>query len=417
MALSSILQKIQQKGIIKHQPPPKPSHDLASLALSIGPSNGGAERPIDPVVARLKAARKAEREMQEKLMREKKGLGPKKNTTSSTAKKSTVPSRDSSTRSISRSNIKQKGLRTGPSGPQNNKHLPPRQEPKPKMPKMSFAELMQKASSIDQSKLSILLEVGKSNDSNLVKSAGGSGSSSTSQKKLPADNSPSLGKISHSTQSSSKKNIHGTSHQSSSEPSKTKIYGSSQRSIHDSRSSNDRQKSSNGVMAQKKNGTGTMGTHAEPQVIQRAPLPIRKPSSQLQAKLKQIGRIKSSDHGYKQVLRDKDGKQRHEYNNDDDEDEEEYDDDLDSFIASDEEIEELGPDYDRDEIWSMFNRGRKRTYYNHDDYDSDDMEATGAEILAEEARSKISAMEEDRREQAEEERLAAIKRARKMRNR
>ncbi|GMG45345.1 unnamed protein product [Ambrosiozyma monospora] len=42
--------------------------------------------------------------------------------------------------------------------------------------------------------------------------------------------------------------------------------------------------------------------------------------------------------------------------------------------------------YDRDAIWSIFNRGRKRNYYDDYDDDDDDMEATGGEILEDEER-------------------------------
>lgn len=122
----------------------------------------------------------------------------------------------------------------------------------------------------------------------------------------------------------------------------------------------------------------------------RAPLPSRKPLEKLQQKLKRPDRT-----GYN----------------------EESEDDWSSFIASDEEEQvSHSQDYDRDEIWSMFNKGRKRLYYDrYDDEDSDDMEATGAEILEEEMRSKRRAVEEDKRELMEEQRLAALKQARKKR--
>ena len=90
------------------------------------------------------------------------------------------------------------------------------------------------------------------------------------------------------------------------------------------------------------------------------------------------------------------------------------DSDLDSFIASDEEEEQAEPDYDRDEIWAMFNRGKSRAYYDKfNDDDSDDMEATGAEIFEEEQRSKRRAALEDKKEMEEEQRRAELKRRRK----
>lgn len=118
----------------------------------------------------------------------------------------------------------------------------------------------------------------------------------------------------------------------------------------------------------------------------RQPLPTRKPSSKLEQRLK--------------------SKKQQEL-----EDEEE-----DDWIVSDEEeqshIQDAG--YDRDEIWAMFNKGKKRSYYDrYNDYDSeDDMEATGAEILEEEMRSRRRAEMEDRKEMEEEKRLAELKRKR-----
>lgn len=139
-----------------------------------------------------------------------------------------------------------------------------------------------------------------------------------------------------------------------------------------------------------------------PQTKARAPIPIRKPSSVLEQKLKsKSGPTKQSS-------------SRYQYDNDEYGDDEE----LDGFVVSDEEEQNQyeEADYDRDEIWAMFNKGRKRSYYDrYDDYDSDDMEATGAEILDEEFRSRRTAELEDKREALEEQRLAAAKRARKNR--
>jgi protein SPT2 len=56
--------------------------------------------------------------------------------------------------------------------------------------------------------------------------------------------------------------------------------------------------------------------------------------------------------------------------------------------------------YSKDEIWEIFNRGKKRSYYDrYDDYDSDDMEATGTEILEDEERTLKQAKLDDLREQ------------------
>lgn len=123
-----------------------------------------------------------------------------------------------------------------------------------------------------------------------------------------------------------------------------------------------------------------------------APLPIRKPSASLSQKL-------SSRSGQKRPPRvgGRAGAAS---------------DSEDSFIASDDDEEHAAADYDRDEIWAIFNRGKKRQRFE-DDYDSDDMEATGAEILEEEMRSRRRAELEDRREWEEEQRRAAEKRKRK----
>lgn len=109
-----------------------------------------------------------------------------------------------------------------------------------------------------------------------------------------------------------------------------------------------------------------------------------------------------------------------------------YDDDddesLDDFIVDDEEEEqddygrggrhagrrEEDPGYDKDEIWQMFNRGRRRSdFVNVDDDSSSDMEATGAELYREEQRSLRVAREEDEAEERELKRLAREKLERK----
>lgn len=93
------------------------------------------------------------------------------------------------------------------------------------------------------------------------------------------------------------------------------------------------------------------------------------------------------------------------------------DDDLDDFIVDDEDDDRATKEnrhraaikrdgYDRDEIWSIFNRGRKRRRdYGYDSYedmdeDDDDMEATGAEVLDEEERTLRQAKLDDRKEAA-----------------
>lgn len=85
-------------------------------------------------------------------------------------------------------------------------------------------------------------------------------------------------------------------------------------------------------------------------------------------------------------------------------------DDMDDFIDNDEEEE---PSY-RDEIWKMFNRGRSRSDFV-DEFSDDDMEATGADVFAEEMRSARQARREDQEEEARLQRLAAEKAQRKAR--
>ncbi|KAH3665733.1 hypothetical protein OGAPHI_003921 [Ogataea philodendri] len=71
----------------------------------------------------------------------------------------------------------------------------------------------------------------------------------------------------------------------------------------------------------------------------------------------------------------------------------EYD-DLDDFVVDD--VRERSRDYNSDEIWGLFNRGKKRQYQ---DYDDDDMEATGADIFEEEERALRQARLDDKREE------------------
>lgn len=124
---------------------------------------------------------------------------------------------------------------------------------------------------------------------------------------------------------------------------------------------------------------------------------------------------------------------------------EEYDEDMDDFIVDDEEEgyievddydEEDGadgyysnsrgrsrgsggrrrsadPGYDRDEIWSMFNRGKRRVDYIEDEDDLSDMEATGADLFKEELRSSRVARQEDDAEERRLKKLAMEKAKRK----
>lgn len=105
----------------------------------------------------------------------------------------------------------------------------------------------------------------------------------------------------------------------------------------------------------------------------------------------------------------------------------EDDESLDDFIVDDEEEDDYGRDsrsrryededegYDRDEIWKMFNRGKRRADFVIDNDDDSDMEATGAELFREEQRSLRVAREEDEAEERELKRRAEEKKRRKLR--
>lgn len=82
----------------------------------------------------------------------------------------------------------------------------------------------------------------------------------------------------------------------------------------------------------------------------------------------------------------------------------EYESDLDDFIEDDTselyDIVSRGDGhYDRDEIWALFNRGKRRSDLMFDDYDDDDMEANEMEILEEEEKAGKMARLEDKREE------------------
>ncbi|KAL3233553.1 Protein SPT2 [Nakaseomyces bracarensis] len=99
------------------------------------------------------------------------------------------------------------------------------------------------------------------------------------------------------------------------------------------------------------------------------------------------------------------------------------DDDMDDFIEDDEEEDyrqTRDPGYDRDEIWAMFNKGRKRSYadyYEDEDEDEfDAMEANEMEILQEEEEATRMARLEDKREEAWLKKHEAEKRKKKLKS-
>lgn len=342
MSLSNILEHVKRKGQIL-QKTSQSERSLAGantnspepLSKDLYKYNNGGTRPVDPVVARLKAARKLENEKKEQEAREKKGLGPKK------PKATTKSSTSNGSRSKNGTTKNNVGFSSGTA---INQSPSPSKKP---VKKMNFNDLMKKASKIDQSKLSVSIKPkAKSPDAHPtarkykpVSRASSAPIESNRKTPRPKENKPTASKLSFA---------HET------KPFKT-----------------------------------------------TAPLPIRKPSSKLEEKLKHSGKKRSDNSRY----------ENSRVHGDYDEDE-----DSESFIVSDEdEIEESAPDYDRDEIWAIFNKGKKRAYYDrYDDDSGDDMEATGAEIWEEEMKSKRRAELEDRRELEEQQRLAALKKARKM---
>ncbi|CAH6718395.1 protein Spt2p [[Candida] jaroonii] len=284
--------------------------------------DNGERRIIDPVVAKLKEARRLEKEKKEKELREKKGLAPKSKPKPKL--KSTIPMRTSGN-----SNLPKKDKSKSKSPVKDVKSVA---QPRRPVTKMNFNDLMKKATSIDQSKLTISFKSKSKSPENT--------STSTRDKYKPKSSSDRSSKV-----------------QNSKPPLRKPMRPESN------------------------------STKVDIPAKLTAPIPTRKPSEKLAAKLKQKQESKQ---------------------------EEDFESDMDSFIASDEEDYQKDVGYDRDEIWKMFNKGKSRSDFRYDDYDSDDMEATGAEIFDEELRSKRRAELEDRRELEEEQRRAEMKRQRKM---
>ncbi|KAL7662417.1 SPT2 chromatin protein [[Candida] zeylanoides] len=342
MSLSNILEQVRRKGQVPTDaarradgaaPPPARAAAASPAAQSVAPAVRSAptsSRPVDPVVARLKAARKAEMERKEQARRARMGAPAKKKLAP------TVPLRGPPA-----------GAARAPRAPRTAP--PPRgtaPAPAPVAPaavkKMKFNDLMKKASQIDNSKLSISLKPRTKSPEGRAVSAGGgaarhAGSAPTARREAPS-----------------------------------------------------------ALLARREVPPAPARRRDAPSAPEparaTAPLPIRKPSASLSQKL-------SSRTGQKRPPRVGGGAGA-------------ASDSEDSFIASDDEEEHAAADYDRDEIWAIFNRGKKRQRFE-DDYNSDDMEATGAEILEEEMRSRRRAELEDRREWEEEQRRAAEKRKRK----
>ncbi|RCK64454.1 hypothetical protein Cantr_00451 [Candida viswanathii] len=311
MGLSSILQRIEKKGKVEAAPPTTKETPRTSVTRN-EPRRAPSDRPVDPVVARLKEKRRLEREEKERLEMERKGLKPvqKKGPTNKSATAKAAP--------------RQRQL-SSKSSPAARLLLLPPPQPQPPKKQLNYAELMKKASSINKDKLSInLLNKSKSPEAE--------------QKKTPPPAPRTVG---------------------SHKPVKP--------------------------VARPVPKPAAPSPKPKPKPAVRAPLPTRQPSTKIKERLEKKRQVA----------------QEEEYDDDDD---------LDSFVEDDEEEDDYD-DTHRKEIWAMFNRGKKRTYYA-DDYDSDNMEATGAEIFDEEFQSRLDAEREDRREMEEEKRLQALKRKR-----
>ncbi|CEP21423.1 unnamed protein product [Cyberlindnera jadinii] len=147
----------------------------------------------------------------------------------------------------------------------------------------------------------------------------------------------------------------------------------------------------------------------KPKIVKPSvPKPLARPSKKLQEKLDAKRRARGE---YQSSTR---------YNNDyEDEGEDDYM--SDDFIVDDDEDDEPredrrrrgsshDPGYDRDEIWQMFGKNRRK-YTDYDD-DLSDMEATGEDIFDEEFRSEKRARMEEKAESERERRRIEEKRRR-----
>ncbi|CAK7903618.1 protein Spt2p [[Candida] anglica] len=360
MSLSDILQQVQRKGRL-----PVGQASAGKESVTKQPNNGGGvkvdrntrdgsqgQRVVDPVVARLKAARKLEMEKKEQAKRDKMGQPSKKLVAKIPMRKAPAQpqTRRNDPRTKGNRGVTPTASGRNPASSSTTPTAPPKK-------KMKFNELMKKASQIDHSKLSITPTIRPKSTSTTPPIQ--KRPTVASKRPPPPPPPPSSRPV------------------SSKRPPTTSSTTASKRP------------------------PGVPGTNTRPS----GPLPIRKPSSALERKLnsKKNSSVSSSrvgestSYGYSDYESDS----------------------ADSFIVDDEEEETAAAaaaaktDYDRDEIWAIFNRGKKRSHYEYDDYDSDDMEATGAEVLEEERRSKRNAELEDRREWEEEQRRAEEKRRRK----
>lgn len=333
MSVSEYLQRLQKRGQVPQLSLNQSQNSSTTSPVSDTPK-AIPDRQVDPVVAKLKALRKAENEKRQQAQKSKKQAASLQGKAASKSPKpaglavSRKPSKAPPTKAMQSSQ-------------------PARTPPAEKKPKMSFSDLMKKASSVDQSKLLI-----------------------TIVPKTKAEPSEPASKPAART--------------------KIPLTG--------------KMKTLTSQLAKPKQQPRPKPIRAS------APLPTRQPSAALQSRLSTLKT------GRQNKPRRPEYRNNNQNGDNDLEEEDEYseNDDMDSFIEEDGEEHVSRAGYDREEIWAMFSRGRKR-YHAQDDYDSDDMEATGAEIFEEEMASKKRALMEDKREMEEERRLAMLKDARKKR--
>ncbi|CAG98439.1 Spt2p [Kluyveromyces lactis] len=138
---------------------------------------------------------------------------------------------------------------------------------------------------------------------------------------------------------------------------------------------------------------------AKPKAATKDAKPVKEPKSKVM--VKSFNRFAQPNEKLAKKLKLKEKKQIMARHGDQHYDSE-NDEDLSDFIEDDDldECEQgsKSQPYDRDEIWSIFNKGSKRKYFDSDD--DDDMEANEMEIFEEEERATKMAKLEDKREQA-----------------
>ncbi|CAI5758326.1 unnamed protein product [Candida verbasci] len=319
MSFESILRNIDERARIESNNVPTDTlkTNESKPSEKSKPYIGYAKnKPVDPKVAELKRKRQEEKLKKLNDERAKKGLKP---VTSLDQANNKSKATSKSNLSKARKEIKS----TIPIGQFNPKQQQQQQQQQPKK-KMSFNELMKKASTIDNSKLKVSIP-----------------------------------------------------HKSHTPEAKHKLTDKKPKSASPVKSTDKKAKSLSPTAKK---------DHPKPAIAQ--PLPIRQPGAKVQELLKKKKKLPH--------------KGATSYD-----DEDEYD----SFVEEDEEVfQEDG--YNKEEIWAIFNKGKKRTQF-HDDYDSDDMEATGGDIFDEELKSRRIAQLEDQKEMENEKRLAELKRQRK----